>query len=230
MRDIGVFGDLNLFCALCDHRKCDVSIFPLLGSCWYNVAFPGWGHSNVSDFIDSATDSYLKPDDFKPDIPFQLTPARPVSDPDMIDGVTLTPLTSRADGRGALTELMTTRDGVIEPIVHVYLVEAKARSVRAWVYHRFQYDRLAYTHGRFQIVLYDIREKSPTFNKLSSYIIGKERPVLLRIPPFVVHGVKNIGDADASFVNMPTKAYDPKNPDKSRLPIDDPRIPFSFDA
>jgi dTDP-4-dehydrorhamnose 3,5-epimerase len=28
---------------------------------------------------------------------------------------------------------------------------------------------------------------------------------------------------------MPTKAYDPANPDKCRLPERDPRIPFSFD-
>jgi dTDP-4-dehydrorhamnose 3,5-epimerase len=184
----------------------------------------------MGDFINSNTDTHLKHDDFKPDIPFQLTPAHPVSDSDMIDGVTVKPLAPQPDGRGALIELMTTRDGVIEPIVHVYLVEAKARSVRAWVYHRYQYDRLAYTQGRFQVVLYDIRPKSPTFNKLSSYIIGKESPVLLRIPPFVVHGVKNLSDEDSTFVNFPTNVYDPQHPDKSRLPIDDPRIPFSFDA
>lgn len=184
----------------------------------------------MSDFKSSDTDTHLKFDDFKPDSPFQITPAQPVSGPDMIEGVTLTPLIPRPDGRGALIELMTTRDGVIEPIVHVYLVEAKAGSVRAWVYHRRQYDRLAYTQGRFQVVLYDIREESPTFKKLSSIIIGKERPVLLRIPPYVVHGVKNIGDEDSTFVNMPTNIYDPHNPDKSRIAPDDPRIPFSFNA
>jgi dTDP-4-dehydrorhamnose 3,5-epimerase len=184
----------------------------------------------MSDFKSSDTDTHLKLDDFKPDSPFQITPAQPVSGPDMIEGVTLTPLIPRPDGRGALIELMTTRDGVIEPIVHVYLVEAKAGSVRAWVYHRRQYDRLAYTQGRFQVVLYDIREESPTFKKLSSIIIGKERPVLLRIPPYVVHGVKNIGNEDSTFVNMPTNIYDPHNPDKSRIAPDDPRIPFSFNA
>lgn len=183
----------------------------------------------MSDFKTiPVTDTSLGLDDFKPDAPLQLTPAHPLADLDMIDGVTLTPLTPRADGRGALIELMTTRDGAIEPIVHVYLVEAKAGSVRAWVYHRLQYDRLAYTQGRFQVVLYDIREESPTFRKLSSVIIGKERPVLLRIPPYVVHGVKNIGGEDSTFVNMPTNIYNPQNPDKSRIAANDPRIPFSF--
>ena len=188
------------------------------------------GHLNMSGFKTSDTDSHLRLDDFKPDIPFQLTPAQPISDPDMIDGVTVTPLTLRADNRGALVELLTTRDGVIEPIVHVYLVEAKAKSVRAWVYHRHQHDRLAYTQGCFQVALFDIRPESPTFNKLSTYIFGKERPALLRIPPYVAHGVKNMGDEDSTFVNMPTNIYDPQSPDKSRIAANDPRIPFSFDA
>jgi dTDP-4-dehydrorhamnose 3,5-epimerase len=183
----------------------------------------------MSDFKATPdTDSPLNLDDFKPDTPFQLAPAHPIADLDMIDGVTLTPLIPRADGRGALIELMTTRDNIIEPIVHVYLVEAKAGSVRAWVYHRRQYDRLAYTQGSFQVVLYDIRRESPTFKKLSVLCIGKERPVLLRIPPYVVHGVKNIGDEDSTFINMPTNIYDPQNPDKSRIAANDPRIPFSF--
>ena len=172
----------------------------------------------------------LSPDDFVQDAPVaaaQAPAATPVAD--LIDGVTVTPLVAHGDNRGALTELLTTRDGPIEPIVHVYEVEAKAGSIRGWVYHRHQFDRLAYTRGRFRVVLFDIRQDSPTFNKLSVLILGKERPSLLRIPPFVVHGVQNLGSDDATFINMPTRVYDPRDPDKCRLPIDDPRIPFSFE-
>lgn len=173
--------------------------------------------------------SPLRPDDFVQDAPFAPTPtpaATPVAD--LIDGVTVTPLVARTDHRGSLTELLTTRDGLIEPIVHVYEVEAKAGSIRGWVYHRHQFDRLAYTRGYFKVVLFDIRKDSPTLNKLSVLILGQERPSLLRIPPFVAHGVQNLGFEDATFINMPTRVYDPRDPDKCRLPIDDPRIPFSF--
>ncbi len=41
---------------------------------------------------------------------------------DMIDGVSVTPLAFNSDSRGSLCELLTTRDGAIEPIVHVYQV------------------------------------------------------------------------------------------------------------
>jgi dTDP-4-dehydrorhamnose 3,5-epimerase len=149
--------------------------------------------------------------------------------PGLIDGLTVTPLAVNIDKRGSLSELLTTRDGLIEPIVHIYQVAAAPGSVRAWVYHRFQYDRLAYTSGRFEVVLYDLREGSPTINLLNVFLLGKEQPCLLRIPPLVIHGVRNTGSQWESFVNMPTKAYDPTNPDKYRLPQDDPKIPFKFE-
>jgi dTDP-4-dehydrorhamnose 3,5-epimerase len=146
----------------------------------------------------------------------------------LIDGVVATPLTVNNDPRGWLIELLTTRDGLPEPIVHVYQVTALPGSCRAWVYHRRQSDRLAIVNGRFEIVLYDIRPGSPTKNWLNIFVLGHERPALLRIPPFVIHGVCNVGANIATFVNLPTQAYDPQDPDKCRLSADDPRIPYSF--
>lgn len=148
---------------------------------------------------------------------------------DMIDGVSVTALASHSDSRGSLSELLTTRDGPIEPIVHVYQVTAEAGSRRAWFYHRFQHDRLAFANGRFRIVLYDIRPQSPTFNMLNVFFLGRNQSGLVRIPPFVVHAVQNIGREAAIFVNLPTKAWDASAPDKCRLPENDPRIPFNLD-
>jgi dTDP-4-dehydrorhamnose 3,5-epimerase len=125
---------------------------------------------------------------------------------------------------------LTTRDGPIVPIVHVYQVTALAGSIRAWVYHRLQFDRLAFANGRFQIVLYDIRPESPTMNRLNVFNLGSEQPALVRIPPFVIHAVCNIGRETSTFVNMPTRAYDPNEPDKCRLGQNDPRIHYVLDA
>jgi dTDP-4-dehydrorhamnose 3,5-epimerase len=178
---------------------------------------------------DPGANARLKYEDFERDAPLVQAPPPAADSTDMIDGVTLTPLVPQVDDRGSLTVLMSTGNGtIVEPIVHVYTVTAKARSVRAWVYHRWQFDRLAYTQGRFLVALFDIRPDSPTLNKLSTFILGKDRPALLRIPPYVAHGVKNLGDTESSFINMPTTAYDPRRPDKARIPADDPRIPFNI--
>jgi|SRR5262245_34080138 len=173
-------------------------------------------------------------DDFKPDSPLPAAPgsrdAVATGDSEIIDGVTATALLRNADDRGSLVELLTTRDGQIEPIVHVYQVMAKPGSIRAWVYHSRQYDRLAFTMGQFEIALYDARPGSRTLNCLNVFALGAQQPALLRIPPFVIHGVHNVGTEAASFVNMPTAPYFRNSPDKSRLRYGDPRVPYIFHA
>ena len=138
-------------------------------------------------------------------------------------------LTRQVDDRGDLMVLMSdlTRPDFVTP--HVYLVTAAAGSVRAWVYHKRQSDRLAYAQGRLRLVLYDLRPDSPTHQVINVLDVGAANKVLVTIPPFEVHAVQNLGDEDACFANMPTRAYDPANPDKSRLPKDHPGIPYRFE-
>jgi dTDP-4-dehydrorhamnose 3,5-epimerase len=168
--------------------------------------------------------------DFKDDAPWQ--PQRPenaeIRIENQIEGVDMRRLLPMADGRGSLCVLMSDRFGEIYRAPHVYLVTAAARSIRAWVYHKRQSDRLAYVAGKLRIVLYDLRPESPTHGAVNVIEAGADNPLLLTIPPFVVHAVQNPTDADTVFVNMPTRAYDPANPDKSRVPFDHPGIPYRF--
>ena len=41
--------------------------------------------------------------------------------------------------------------------------------------------------------------------------------------------MKNIGQTEAVFINLPTRAYNHEDPDKYRLPLKNDLIPFSFD-
>lgn len=170
-------------------------------------------------------------EDFTDDLPFEDDPAvhAEVRIENQIDGVRLIRLVRKADRRGDLTVLLSRhyQPGLLAP-PHVYLVTAAPGSVRAWVFHRRQADRLAYTAGDLRVVLYDPRPDSPTRGVLNVLDVGRDNPVTLTIPPFVVHGVQNRGAAEAQFVNMPTEAYDPARPDKARLPWDHPGIPYSF--
>lgn len=172
----------------------------------------------------------LRLEDFIQDAPLTgaKSAAPDIHTTDMIDGVTVTPLAFNSDLRGSLCELLTMRDGLIEPIVHVYHVTAEPGSVRAWVYHRLQYDRLAFVNGRFKVVLYDIRPNSSTYGMLNVLNLGRDHPGLLRIPPYVIHAVQNIGEETAAFVNLPTQAWQPSAPDKYRLPVNDQRIPYNL--
>lgn len=145
-----------------------------------------------------------------------------------IVGVIIEPLVRHSDDRGNLVELLTSRTGPVENFVHSYLVTASPGSVRAWVYHKIQHDRLHFTTGLFKIVLYDIRKDSPSYGKLQVIEAGFDNPIRMTIPPYVVHGVCNIGETDASFINMPTQLYDLNNPDKYRIHHPSPEIPYEF--
>ena len=169
--------------------------------------------------------------DFRDDAPWEdgAGAFEEISVPDQIDGVQLYRLVTHADDRGDLTVLLSQHYAPFEIVPHVYQVTTAPGSVRAWVYHKRQHDRLAYTNGDIRVVLYDLRPGSPTHGKLNVLDVGSGNKVLLVIPPFVVHGVQNRGDSDAAFMNMPTRAYDPADPDKSRLPWDHPGIPYRFE-
>lgn len=148
----------------------------------------------------------------------------------LIEGVSMQGLAGGADGRGTLLELLSQRTQLQSPIVHVYQVHAEPGSVRAWVLHKRQTDRLAFTNGMFRIVLYDVRPDSKSYGQLNVFELGSSLKVLLSIPPFVVHGVQNYGSTSASFVNMPTAVYNSHDPDKFRVPVDHPGIPYRFPA
>lgn len=169
------------------------------------------------------------PDDFVKDRPFTPRTADADGGPmPTIDGVTLEPLCFNGDSRGLLVELLTQRDREHAPIVHVYQVHCEPGSIRGWVYHDRQSDRLCFTAGTLRIALYDLREDSPTAGALNVFDLGAARPCRLTIPPFVAHALHNPGAA-ASFVNLPTRVYEPGDPDKWRLPYPDRRIPFRFE-
>jgi len=173
----------------------------------------------------------LSLDDFEADQPWRETAPflQDIATDDGIDGVRLQRLRTHLDHRGDLTVLMSDlRETILSP-PHVYLVSAAPGSVRAWVYHKRQSDRLAFTNGDFRVVLYDLRKESPTYGRLNILDVGGAEKVLLTIPPHVVHGVQNRGVEAATFVNMPTHTYDPANPDKSRVRSDHPGIPYQFD-
>jgi dTDP-4-dehydrorhamnose 3,5-epimerase len=148
-----------------------------------------------------------------------------------IDGVVVRPAVTHFDERGELTEVFSLAWGVLpEPVVHVYQVIATPGSIRGWVVHQHQTDRLFFSLGRFRIVLYDDRAGSPTHGQVDEIYAGERCRALLTIPAGVFHAIQNLGTTDAIFLNLPTRAYDHAVPDKLRLPLDSERIPYRFDS
>jgi dTDP-4-dehydrorhamnose 3,5-epimerase len=149
----------------------------------------------------------------------------PVAEP--IDGAVFRPARTQSDHRGALCEVYDARwypDD--DPVPFVYLVTVHPGSIRGWVVHRLQDDRLFFSSGLFKVVLYDGRAHSRTHGRIDVLHPGTHERGLLRIPAGVYHAVCNVGPETGTFVNLPTRPYDHDDPDKYRLPVVNDVIPY----
>jgi dTDP-4-dehydrorhamnose 3,5-epimerase len=137
-------------------------------------------------------------------------------------------LRTRMDEHGTECDIYDERwdDGSGDPVPFVYRVTVRPGQQRGWVVHREQDDRLFFASGAAKLSLWDGREDSPTYRRLEVQVFGTDDRAVVRIPAGVYHAVKNVSDSELVFVNMPTRPYDHMDPDKYRLPLENPVIPY----
>lgn len=147
----------------------------------------------------------------------------------MIEGVAIKKLSPIPDERGRLMEMLRVDDDLFRGFGQVYLTTAYPGVVKAWHYHKLQYDNFIVVSGMMKVVLYDARTESKTFGYVEEYFMGVHNPMLLQIPPEVYHGFKCISDTEAMVINIPTEPYNRKHPDEYRLDPHSPDIPYSWE-
>ena len=146
-----------------------------------------------------------------------------------IAGVSVKRLVTHPDYRGTVTELSSNEwDFHPDPLVYVYAVTIRPGIVKGWIKHELQDDRVAILSGTIQVVLFDDREDSPTYEQVNEFYFSPHNRGLITIPKGVYHALRNVDIQDALFVNMPTKPYNHEKPDKLLLPIENELIPYQF--
>ncbi len=151
--------------------------------------------------------------------------------PAMPDGVHMRDLPTFPDDRGQVTELFDPRWGWHpEPMVFSYFFTLKPRSAKGWAVHLEHEDRYAIVRGEMQVLLYDSRPEASTFGRFFELHLSDRRPRALSIPIGVWHADYNASDKECICVNFPTIQYNHASPDKYRLPLRTPLIPFDFPA
>lgn len=144
-------------------------------------------------------------------------------------GMTVRKLITHTDERGTLTELFDPRWGFHpDPLMFVYTFTIRPKVVKGWNLHRKHEDRYAVLQGEMELVLFDPRPESPTYNEICRIVLSEKDRCLVNVPIDVWHADYNIGDKDVVVVNFPTIQYDHASPDKWRLPLDTPLIPYKF--
>jgi dTDP-4-dehydrorhamnose 3,5-epimerase len=145
-----------------------------------------------------------------------------------IDGVELLRLARHADEGGSLTELARLDDGRAQGVAgftarQVNFSEVEPGVVKAYHLHTRQTD-LWYVppSDRMLVVLLDLRRGSRTEGTRMRLILGNGDSRLLRIPPGVAHGMRNIGTATARVIYLTDLHFsaEPATCDEGRLPWD----------
>lgn len=146
----------------------------------------------------------------------------------MIEGVKTRKLRLIPDERGYLMEMLRSDWEEYEKFGQVYITAVYSGVVKGWHYHKIQTDHFICVHGMAKVVLYDGREGSPTHGEVNEFFLGQQNPMLLKIPPGVMHGFKGIGQEMALIVNVPTELYNYEQPDEYRLPAHTDQIPYDW--
>jgi len=150
----------------------------------------------------------------------------------MIESVKLKELKVIRDYRGFLMEILRSDDKLFKGFGQAYITNCRFGIVKAWHYHRKQYDNFTCVSGNALVVLYDDRKNSPTRGELCEFKLSapdkNKNPLLLQIPKGVYHGFTATDCKETTILNIPTQKYNYKNTDEFRLPWNTEKIPYKW--
>jgi dTDP-4-dehydrorhamnose 3,5-epimerase len=147
----------------------------------------------------------------------------------LTEGVTFHESPTHSDARGEVVELFDPRwNWHSAPFAFAYYFTIRPGFVKGWNLHQEHDDRYMLIHGEMEIVLYDPRERSSTYGEVCKIVVSEYNRRIICVPRNVWHADYNFGGKDVQVVNFPTLPYNHTSPDKYRLPIDTPSIPYKF--
>jgi len=147
----------------------------------------------------------------------------------LVEGVFIRDTPTHFDERGSVVEIYDTRWGWhSEPLVFAHCFTIRPGYVKGWGLHKTHQDRYFILQGEMELVLFDPRPNSSTYGRVCKIPMSEMNRRLVNIPTHVWHAELNVGNKDVVVIDLPTQPYNHQKPDKYRLPIDTPLIPYSF--
>ena len=145
-----------------------------------------------------------------------------------IEGVAVETLSRFGDDGGSMTELGRFTGGVPAALPGFTLAQLNYSTiepsvVKAFHVHHRQTDIwFVPPEDRVVLVLVDVRAGSPTEKRVTKLMLGDGRSLLVRIPPGVAHGCRNVGVKPARIVYLTDVHFSAVSgvTDEGRLPWD----------
>jgi dTDP-4-dehydrorhamnose 3,5-epimerase len=129
--------------------------------------------------------------------------------PGQIEGVIWRPLVKYQDARGWLCELYR-NDEVphsYRPVM-AYISQTNPGIARGPHEHRDQTDYFCFLGpGNFKVYLWDGRPSSSTYGAYATDVVGEDKPMVVIVPPGVVHAYRNLGPGAGVVFNCPNQLF-----------------------
>jgi len=116
-----------------------------------------------------------------------------------------------SDERGYLVKVIK-KEYVQNELGEVYITSTNPGNVKANHYHRKTTEWFCVLKGKCLLLL-----KEAEANNRMELVLDAEKPQLVRIPPFVEHAIKNIGNENMILFTYADRPYDPSDTIKTKL-------------
>lgn len=100
---------------------------------------------------------------------------------------------------------------------HLYMTSVEYRVVKGWHLHQSQIDNFFCLKGDIRLALWDIRPQSASFGLVNEFTLGDHSPMVVQIPPGVLHGFKGLEMPESLVLNASSRVYTLQQPDEIRV-------------
>lgn len=126
----------------------------------------------------------------------------------MIEGIKIVPLKKIPDERGAIMHGVR-RDNILNDFGEIYFKKLYKGVINGWHAHETLILNYICLDGMIKLVLYDMRENSPTKGEIQEIFFGDDNYVLVHIPAGVANATKSLTAPYALFCNVASAPHDP---------------------
>ena len=144
----------------------------------------------------------------------------------MIDGVKIIPLAQITDERGKVMHMLKATDPHFITFGEIYFSTAWPGAIKGWHVHTSMTINNAVVSGWAKLVMYDMRDGSPTQGEIQEVYIGEDNYVLVQIPPGIANGYKAYGNKPVILANCATEPHRPE--EIVRIDPFTPDIPYDW--
>lgn len=142
-----------------------------------------------------------------------------------IKGVKIVKLNQIVDSKGSVLHMIKSSSLEFKNFGECYISEINFNTVKGWKLHSKQTQNISVPSGKINMVLYDNREDSTSFNQLIEITLGRpDNYYRITIPPGVIYGFKCLSSPNALLVNCTDIEHDPH--ESVTFSLEDNKVPF----